>query len=223
MVGCLVAWTLLATPGSYRLEEIEGWDVRFDLGIAQASPETWMRARKELATQLYRVSRVVPEPHLSRLREVIVWVNDGNKHTACMAYHPGADWLVQHGLNPEMEKGVEVGNLQTFIDWTQQQPWMVLHELAHAYHDRFLDSGFENPQVLVAYQSAVAAKKYESVLHWDGKNVRHYALTNQMEYFAEATEAFFGQNDFYPFTKPELATFDPKGYSLMQSVWAQKS
>ena len=72
------------------------------------------------------------------------------------------------------------------------------------------------------YDSAVASKSYASVLHWDGRKVRAYALTNDREYFAEATEAFFGTNDFYPFVRPELKAHDPKMYDLLEKVWGVK-
>ena len=52
-----------------------------------------------------------------------------------------------------------------------------------------------------------------------GRKVRHYGLNNQMEYFAEATEAYFGVNDFYPFVRAELKAIDPEGFSLMEAVW----
>ena len=35
----------------------------------------------------------------------------------------------------------------------------------------------------------------------------------------ELTEAYFGKNDYYPFTRDELEEFDPKGFELMQEAW----
>ena len=60
---------------------------------------------------------------------------------------------------------------------------------------------------------------YEEVLHINGKMRKHYALTNQMEYFAETTEAYFGTNDFHPFVRGELLKVDPIGAELMQEIW----
>jgi len=61
---------------------------------------------------------------------------------------------------------------------------MVLHEMAHAYHDQFLDEGFENPDVLDAFQAAMRSGQYQQVMRWNGRQVKHYSTTNQMEYFA---------------------------------------
>ena len=139
-----------------------------------------------------------------------------------MAFHPDKGWLVAHDLPAEMEKSVEIGNGKTFLSWTYEQPWMVLHELAHAYHDRFLDKGFENKDVKDGYEKAKASGLYDKVVHWDGKEVKHYALTNQMEYFAESTESYFGTNDFYPFVRGELIRYDPATYELMRKIWGER-
>ena len=49
--------------------------------------------------------------------------------------------------------------------------------------------------------------------------VKHYSTINQMEYFAEATEAYFGTNDYYPFIRPELELFDAGGSQAVEAAW----
>ena len=46
-----------------------------------------------------------------------------------------------------------------------------------------------------------------------------YAMTTAMEYFAEATEAYFGHNDFFPFTREQLAIHDPEMFALLKTLW----
>jgi hypothetical protein len=46
-----------------------------------------------------------------------------------------------------------------------------------------------------------------------------YAMTDPMEYFAETTEAFFSRNDFFPFTRDELQSHDPKMVTLLKKLW----
>ena len=46
-----------------------------------------------------------------------------------------------------------------------------------------------------------------------------YAATNPAEYFAELSEAYFGTNDFAPFTRAELEKHDPVGFALMRKAW----
>ncbi|KPL06474.1 metallopeptidase, partial [candidate division BRC1 bacterium SM23_51] len=72
-----------------------------------------------------------------------------------------------------------------------------------------------------AYRQAVQEGRYASVLHISGKTKRHYALRDHKEYFAEATEAFFGTNDFYPFVRAELKQHDPGLYKLLEEVWSK--
>ncbi len=204
---------------AYTKMTLDGWTMQVETALMR-KPE-WLDARWELHDHLYRISRVVPDQPLAKLRKVVIWIHINDHVTQCMAYHPAADWLREHGANPNMEHGIEIGNAKTFLNWTYEQPWMVLHELAHAYHYLYLDKGEENPGVKAAYESAMKAKRYDDVLHWNGKRVRHYACTNPMEYFAEATEAYFGQNDFYPFNNAELRTYDPETFALMEKIWGK--
>jgi dipeptidyl-peptidase-4 len=98
-----------------------------------------------------------------------------------------------------------------------KHPAVILHELAHAYHDQILD--FEHPEIIAAYDAAMEKGIYNRALLYDGKIVKHYATTNHKEYFAEATEAYFYRNDFYPFVRAELKQHDPVGHALMENVW----
>lgn len=203
--------------GPYTDLKIEGWNVKVE--TAEMKDETWKGVRQELSTQLYRISHVVADEPLGKLRKITIWIHSNDAATKCMAYHPGPEWLKEHGSNPAMAHGVEIANAKNFLSWTYEQPWMVLHELSHAFHDQFLPGGFESKDVKSVWDAAMASKKYDQVLHWDGKTVKHYAETNQMEFFAECTEAYFGENDFYPFVNAELKTFDPEAYKLMQTIW----
>ena len=104
-------------------------------------------------------------------------------------------------------------------------PNFALHELAHAYHDRFL--GFENAEIETAFQKAKATGKYDQVLRQDAEGRRRldkaYAMTNAKEYFAECSEAFFARNDFYPFTREELKQHDPEMLILLEKLWGAES
>lgn len=212
---------LVQTPlfGPYRDLSLQGWTVRVE--EAELSDASWPGAKAELENQLYRIARVVPDAPLARLRQVLIWVHHDDPGTRCMAYHPAAEYLKAHQMNPEMARGVEIGCASRFVSWTYEQPWMVLHELAHAYHYRFLAGSFENAEVRAAFDSVTKRGLYGKILHWNGKTAKHYALTNPMEYFAECTEAYFGRNDFYPFVNAELKTYDPLSYKLMEGIWGK--
>jgi dipeptidyl-peptidase-4 len=100
-----------------------------------------------------------------------------------------------------------------------KHPAVILHELAHAYHDQVLS--FEEPEILKAYTDAMEKGIYEKSLLHTGETVKHYATTNHKEYFAEATEAYLYHNDFYPFVRAELKIHDPAAFAVMQKVWGK--
>jgi hypothetical protein len=202
----------------YVVHQIEGWRVLVNRDLLAGEANLADRTLTLLRFQLYQIARRVPADALEKLRAVQIWVEQEEPHHPCMAYHPDREWLLEHGLNPDKAGGVEVANAQNFLVWTLDQPWMVLHELAHAYHHQFL-GGFDNPEIRAAHQAALAAKSYDSVLRINGDLVRSYAATNPMEYFAEASEAYFGTNDFYPYVRSELRQHDPDLYELMKTLW----
>ena len=87
--------------------------------------------------------------------------------------------------------------------------------------DGILTSPGDPTSLLAAYKQAMDRKLYESVKHVDGSTRRAYAATNEYEYFAELTEAYFGRNDFFPFRRGELKAHDPEGYALMVRAWGE--
>lgn len=205
--------------GPYEIQQDHGWTLHIEKAVLDQR-DTWQKVKSELGAQLYRITRAVAAEPLAKLRKIPIWINWEAK-TPCMAYHPSEEWLKTHDYNVDMAKGVEIGNCKNFISWTGQQPWMVLHELAHGYHDQFLGDGFENKEVKSAYTHMMDGKFYESVRHWNGSMEKHYAMTNQMEYFAESTEAYFGQNDFFPFVHAELKNADPTGFAALEKIWGK--
>ncbi len=172
-----------------------------------------------LGEKLAEVARVVPADRLKPLRGVRVWV-EWDQTDGAAQYHPSADWLRRHGYNPDKAGDMEISNVVHFVQWTRDaQPMMVLHELSHAYHDKVLGDDYE--PIRKAYDQAVKGGRYECVPYVLGGQKRAYALNNAHEYFAELTEAYFGVNDFFPFTRDQLRDFDPAGFRLMEDVWGK--
>lgn len=204
---------------NYEHRTIEGWDVVINRKLLADQPVLAERTLTLLKFQLYQVARRLPGEAVEQVRKIRIWVEENEPHHPCMAYHPDAGWLRRHDMNPEKARCVEIANARKFLAWTFDQPWMVLHELAHGYHDQVLERGFGNAEVKAAFERATEAGLYQSVLRIGGKEEKAYATTNPMEYFAEATEAFFGTNDFYPFVRAELARHDPEMNTLLAKLW----
>jgi len=206
-----------ATSEYIRLN-IEGF-VAMVSPTAKATPKLLEPSLKLLAFRLRQVKQEVPSEALPLLQKVQFWIEVNDPQTTA-AYHPDADWLKEHGYNTDMAHNIEIGNLKNFLAWQFIQPSMVLHELAHSYH--FQHVGGDDPTIAAAYRKAVEGHQYEKVPFVTGGLRKAYALTNQFEYFAECSEAYFGRNDFYPFIRSELKSFDPDGYAAVEKAWGIK-
>ena len=210
--------TAIGTSAEYDTRDIAGWSVHVERSLA-GKDELGAQALELLRVKLYDIARAVAPKPLAELRKVPIWLSRDNKAAPCSCYHPSPEWLSEHGFDPKKARAVEITNAATFLKWTHEQPWMVLHELAHAYHHQVL--GYDNASVRAAFERAKASKRYESVLRYNGKPERHYCLNNDQEFFAEMSETWFGTNDFYPFVRAELLASDPETAEVMKSIWGE--
>ena len=202
--------------------DIEGWTIEVDPQLLSGEHEaTGQRAMKALANHLQRVIYIVPEPALEKLKTIRIRLELSNPGLKAMQYHPGRKWLVDNGHDPELVKRVHIpqaADLYKARTWAKH-PYVVLHELAHAYHDQILD--FNHSEIRSTFEAARDAGIYEEVLLYTGRKVSHYGLSNHKEYFAESTEAYFGVNDFYPFVRAELNEHDPRMFNLLKEIWGE--
>jgi len=175
-------------------------------------------ALRELTQQAEQMVKVVPTSALAYLRRVTIWLEWENRTNGAAEYHVSADWLRENGYNPMKAGSVEINNARNFVKWSRrEQPWMLLHELAHAYHHQVL--GYDSRLVTIAYRHAMRRGLYNEVAYVRGGKLKAYAATNPQEYFAEVSEAYFGKNDFYPFVREELVRHDPVGYQMIERAW----
>ncbi len=209
-----------APSAAYIETTIEGWRIRIHSQLESEHPALAAETRQLLADHLARVRRAVPAAAVEKMRRFPIWVEYQSKGFECMCYHISPRWLARNGYNPEKAGAVEVSNAATFLKWSGHQPYMVLHELCHGYMDRYL--GRRMPEIEAAYRRAKASGRYRTVRHVTGRRAQSYAMTNVKEYFAESCEAYFGSNDYYPFTRSDLQEHDPEMYRLLQDIWGDK-
>lgn len=228
MKWVLVLSLLLATAttrpayeptSGYELRQLEGWKVYVNRRLLSEKPDLARETLDLLAAKLREIRRTIPKQAVEQLTNVPIWVELGGRQFPGMCYHPSRRWLEENGFNPDKAKSIEVGNAANFVKWSAHQPWMVMHELAHAYHHQVL--GYDHAGIRSAYHEAAEKKLYDAVLRYDGQRVRAYGMNNDQEYFAEATEAYFGTNDFYPFVRAELKEHDPVMYGVLNQVWGR--
>ncbi|MSQ97147.1 MAG: metallopeptidase [Gemmataceae bacterium] len=207
-------------PKSHTTRKIEGWNVRIDDRLLQApNEEIGKKALRFLENKLADIIVVVPQDRVKKLQTVTIVLDLSHGKLTSMQYHPSAGWLKANGYSADLAKCVHLpraADLPTKRN-INEQPWVILHELAHAYHDQVL--GFDEPHIVEAYERYKKSGRGEKTLLFNGKRVRHYALTNHKEFFAEMTEAYFGVNDFFPFNRAELREAEPEIYSLLKDIW----
>jgi hypothetical protein len=211
------------------VREISGWTVHVHRELLKSSADETAKALVLLKRQLDEIVRVVPAAPLAALREVPLYISPEYPGTQPRAeYHPDVKWLEENGRDPAMARSVEFTNVRIFEQETDRMPNFVLHELAHAFHDRALPMGFANPEIKAAYEKAKAGGRYDRVerRHGNGKPntfERAYAMENPMEFFAETSEAFLSRNDYFPFTRDELKAHDPETFALLEKLWGNSS
>ena len=207
-------------PASRTTRTVEGWTVRIDDRLLAApDDDLGRRALRFLEGKLSDIKAVVPADKVTKLQAVPIVLDRTCGALGPMQYHPSADWLTSHGYAADLAKCVHLPRAADVatVRNVREQPWVILHELAHAYHDQVL--GFNEPRVREAFERFKKAGRGEKALRYDGRRVRHYALTDHKEFFAEMTEAYFGANDFFPFNRAELMEAEPEVYDLMKFVW----
>ena len=216
----LAAANAPALPTAHTTRNIEGWKVRVDARLLKGDgAAVGERAIKLLTARLVAITIVVPEKALAKLRAIRIELDLDYGDLRTMQYHPDAAWLKSHGYSESLEKCVHIPEAEEFLSpfENHRMPWVVLHELAHGYHDQVL--GFDEPRVVSAWERFCASGKYKSVLTSPGPMREHYALTDAKEFFAEMTETYFGSNDFYPFVTGELKQAEPGIFGLMAEIW----
>jgi hypothetical protein len=202
----------------YTEREVGGWNVHVHRELLGRRAETGTAALTLLETKLRELQPLLPARALAALQKVPIWLGVDDYEKPNAVYHPSAEWLRTHGYNPDKAGAVELPNAAVFIAWSEGQPMMVLHELAHAYHHQVLGHGCA--ELRERFQQVRASGLYEAVTYGPGgKPQRAYALNNVEEFFAEMSEAFFGRNDFSPFTRDELRAHDLETCALVEQLW----
>lgn len=232
----LVAVCLLqAQPAShesiddYEQRSLCGFTLMINEDLIEQDEALLERVLLQLEHDLDEMSSFLAPAQVELLQRSTVWIEmqgatvPGGMSGRGMCFHPSRQWLTSHGLLAQKEGGVEIIKAEDFPAWRRNQPYMTFHEFAHAYHWRL---GFDHADVKAAYDKAMEAGLYDAVdynMATDGEPVRAYAANNEREYFAELSEAYFGLNDYFPFTRRQLKAHDPRGYALVEQLWSLKA
>jgi hypothetical protein len=225
LVPLLTAFSLSAsafTPTSaYRKIKIEGFEVLISPEV-RARPEDEKKAVDFLQDKLRVAAGAIPPQCRPAMRRVRFWVEWEADPNAGATFHQSKDWLSAHGMNPEKERGIEIQNLRHALEWgSSDQPMMILHELSHGYIAVVLGNEYQANKG--AYEAARSRGIYDAVPYIHGGTPKAYAMENEFEYFAELSEAYFGKNDYFPYTREDLQAHDPRGFAMIEKAWSKKA
>ncbi len=217
LAGATVSGQTSASPtptDAYDAKPLHGWTIRVAPSYREDA-DALDEVMTEVERQLGNIAGVVPDAALAYLKTTMIWLEYRRDAPERARYHRSAGWLKKNGFNPDKAKGIEID--YGLLKSARKAPWSLMHELTHAYFDGPLNR--DAPMLETAYNSALAARLYDSVMRNTGRTQQAYAMNNVSEYFAELSEAYFGENDFEPFTREQLRDFDPAGYAAVQALW----
>jgi hypothetical protein len=215
-------------PAGYERIYKSGFEILVSEFALQKHKAATDSALMALDADLNRISTLgIKKSALAALKGVRIFLEwDAGYPIPNPQVHPSEDWLIQNGSFPEKARQLDIPNMRMYVNLrNQNQPLVILHELTHTYHHRLNDD--QRKLITERYSNAMQKKLYQSVKysHGDGTydyNVEAYATTNEYEYFAEITTAYFGSCMFYPFNRKDLKKYDKAGYALVKALWVNE-
>jgi len=232
----------------YHENDISGWKCMCEPGLfdnnRKDKDSVLPKVKEQLEIDLRACSQKLPPKAGKLLKECIpIWINKSQKYgPKCapvqgrgMCFHHEPEWLSKNGMSTKKCGGVELYKASEYLDshglW-YGKGGIMLHELSHAWHKKFVKDGYSNEEIEKCYKAAMTDKLYDSVhVHNDegGTDERQaYAATNPFEYFAELSVAFLGgvgadedleYNKWYPFNRKQIKAHDPRAYKLLHKMW----
>ncbi len=212
---------------TYTSVNISGFHVLVEKKAIESSITKTNKALALLETSLNKVNNLPFNDTIkNQLLAVPIFIDLATETDKAAVYHASRDWLSANGYIVEKERAVEITNITNFMNWSEQnQPYMVLHELTHAFHHRVYD--FQNSDITNAFNNLMDKGLYQNVRRHNGNGnytveAEAYARVNEIEFFAEVSEAYFGENDYFPFDKEDLAAYDSVAFKMVEKVWEQE-
>jgi hypothetical protein len=211
---------------TFRKEVIGGWTVYLECPI-EYTHNLMSTIVNELTSDLEHVTSLLPEQILTRLQATQLFVVASKEAKPTNQMKGGGGALFMNPLGdmasqdaPEAYSGSIVINANAWINTRRWQPaGATLHEMAHAWHCMNWPCFSSDSLITEAYEAAISTGIYDQVERNDGTTVKAYAATDKQEYFAELTEAWFWENDFYPYNREELLEHDPLGAAAVEDAW----
>lgn len=108
---------------------------------------------------------------------------------------------------------------------------VLVHELSHAYHNKYCKDGYDNYEVDKAYRVAMELGLYNEVnvhgAQGQRGSTKAYACANRMEFFAELSVAYMCEdgtceyNKWFPFNRHQLIDHDLATFNVIDRLWKE--
>lgn len=216
------------TDEEYHKHEILGWTVHISSEDMSDRPETSEAALWMVRSKLRRIVEVVPMNKVKLLRTVEIWINDNweeGDELCGWACYVNEGYRGSGRFLRDRDGSVIIRDMDYLLDaaWCCSSSTF-LHELAHAYHDQFLEDGFNNREIDDEYEDARDSGDYDDnrVLYpwWEEQYREHYGMKNAREFFATMSETYFlGMFTTYPHNLRDLYHYDRSAYNLIYRAW----
>ena len=200
----------------YTIMNMEGWKVYVNKALLPggAHAEMGAKAIERLRGDMVLVKHWVADEPLAKLLKVGIWLeldstNGPHGRTPVFHYHPFLGWLKKMDFHPGKHKCVEYSRAASLVKNRRGKATakILLHELAHAYHDQILS--FNDPDILAAHKRAREGGKHPKN-DW-------VVRANHKEFFAGVSTRYFGTKE----EREALVERDPILLKKLQKVWGK--
>ena len=206
--------------GDYERRNVRSFPVYIAPEFGRHQNSRLERSLEVLDANARRIEDIIPSAAWRRISRIPIWLEYEPDSSYDVGYFPDSPkWLAAYDIS--IAKAGSIQFTSSLAAMAGYQPNPLMHELAHAYHDLVLS--FHDPQIRTAFARAQASGRYNAVRGPYGRWERAYAINDLMEFFAELSEAYFGINDFFPFTRDDLKAFDPDSYRVIADAWERSS
>lgn len=226
LVSISAATWMLASPASaqnytptsaYQKQQSWGFTVLVAPAVSKQGKQS-SAALNLLRAKLAEATKTLPKQALLELRKVPIFVEHESSSESCIGYHPAAEPLDETAVNLEKRQAIEIGALSCFFDKANgDEPMVLVRELALAYLDRVI--GWDAPEIKAVWEQAKKGDQYRLVPYVTGGMLPPPGIASPQFFFAETTESLFGQNDYFPFHREDLARYDPDACAAVAKAW----
>jgi hypothetical protein len=212
-------------PREYQDFKTGNWVIKLEKQMLVEDPALAQRASARLEQKLALLLTILPKHTHAELQQVPIYLMFGPRATgggedSGLSYFQknAPDFNLQ--LDPQWRHCVVIKSAPNYLalsEFWSIKP--VVHEMGHAWH--LMHWPEKQPDILAPWQNATERGFYQNVTDVNNGQMisRAYALTNQLEYFAELTCMYFVGCNYPPLNRRELQLYDPNGYAMIETKW----